>query len=181
MKTNIIHMKNRRILNGRNLPSANEEAGAPLSARVVQVGPLFALATVLGEPSLGKVRVDHRLIVGREPMRVGDRLMLGPVEYLPAGPRALSARRSQSRCATTHSAACRAKRAIPGRSRGSITRVAKTGRFGQITELPTGRQYFVHSSQLQPGTILQLDSPVSFTPAKTPRGLVALEVRSICE
>jgi len=150
--------------------------GERVRVEVVQVGPLFALAKVVGKPGLGKIRVDHKLIDGPQPLCIGDSLVLGPIEYLRTGPRALSVRRLEP--AKGNLLSSQRRRPVFHRCRGSITRIAASGTFGQITEAVTGRRFFVHTSQLRPGAHLHFNSEVSFTPAETPRGLVALEVHS---
>jgi hypothetical protein len=64
-------------------------------AQIIQVGPIFALAAVVGNEALGKVRVDHRLLNGSGPAQLGDALIIGPLEFLPAGPSAQAAWRSR--------------------------------------------------------------------------------------
>jgi hypothetical protein len=179
MKTYENRSGNHRIaFTRRCLHKVEGEAPSSLPAQVVQVGPLFALANVVGRPTLGKVRVDHDLIEGPEPLQVGDLLILGAIEYLSAGPRAMRACRQRH---VTRDLPNRSKGQPSHRCRGSITRVSEAGNFGQITESITGRRFFVHTSQFSCGSPLRLNSTVSFTPAETPRGLVALEVRSISE
>src|ERR1051325_3597933 len=63
-------------------------------AQVVQVGPHFALATVIANEALGTVRMDHHLLKGSGPAQIGDELIIGPLEFLPAGPRAQAAWRT---------------------------------------------------------------------------------------
>jgi cold shock CspA family protein len=143
-------------------------------AQVLQVGPVFALTAVVNNEALGKVRVDHHLLNGSGPAQLGDELIIGPLEFLPAGPRAQAAWRTRldghQRQQPNHCAS-------PKRCRGVVTRVAPTGNFGQITETPDGRPFFVHHSQLQAGAMLRIGFPLSFLPAKTPRGWSALAVR----
>ena len=144
-------------------------------AQVVQVGPHYALVAVVANEALGTVRVDHHLLNGSGSARIGDELIVGPLEFLPAGPRAQSAWRT---ClAPQHRQPQRNVCLAPNRCRGVITRVAATGAFGQAIETPSGRPFFVHHSQLQSGAALRIGCPVSFIPAKTPRGWSALEVR----
>jgi cold shock CspA family protein len=159
-------------------------------AQVAQVGPLFALAEVADNKALGKVRVDHSLLNGAGAAQLGDTLIVGPLQFLPAGPRAVCAwpTRAASPMRTAarpinpwshHSipATSQYHAPVPRRNKGTVTRVAQTGAFGQITDERDGQQYFVHSSQLQRGALLRLGARVSFMPAKTPRGLSAIEVQ----
>lgn len=144
-------------------------------AQVVQVGAQFALAAVVANEALGTVRVDHHLLNGSGPARMGDELIIGPLEFLPAGPRAQAAWRT---ClAPLHRQPQWNASLMPNRCRGIITRVAATGAFGQAIETPSGRPFFVHRSQLQGGAALRIGCSVSFIPARTPRGWSALEVR----
>jgi len=160
-------------------------------AQVAQVGPLFALAEVADNKALGKVRVDHSLLNGSGPAQLGDSLIIGPLQFLPAGPRAVCAwptrtsspvrplvRPFHYRSGPAVQPARQYSNPAPRRNRGTVTRVAPTGAFGQITDEHNGDQFFVHHSQLQGGAILRIGARVSFTSAKTPRGLSALEVQS---
>src|SRR5262245_42079326 len=54
-------------------------------ARVIRVGRLFALAAVIGNEALTKVRVDHHLLNGCGPVQIGEELIVGPLEFLPEG------------------------------------------------------------------------------------------------
>jgi cold shock CspA family protein len=156
----------------------------------VGVGPHYALVEVPDNKALGKIRVDHSLLNGSGPAHLGDTLIVGPLQYLPAGPRALCAwptgrsslalpatRPVQPRSAPPIPASHQYHTPTPRRNKGTVTRVAQTGAFGQITDERDGQQYFVHSSQLQRGAILRIGARVSFLPAKTPRGLSAIEVQ----
>jgi cold shock CspA family protein len=150
-------------------------------AQVAQVGPLFALAEVADNKALGKVRVDHNLLNGSGPAQLGDTLIIGPLQFLPAGPRAACAwpagRPSLQRPQPARPP-MRPHQAPPAwRNKGTITRVAQTGAFGQVTDERDGQQYFVHTSQLQRGALLRIGAHVSFLPARTPRGLSAIEVQ----
>jgi cold shock CspA family protein len=143
-------------------------------AQIIQVGPIFALAAVVGNEALGKVRVDHQLFSGSGPVQFGETLIIGPLEFLPAGALAQAAWRSPfagGQALQLNGCAGRERR------KGVVTRVAPTGNFGQITEAPSGRPFFVHRSQLQGGATLRIGCSLSFLPAKTPRGWSALEVR----
>ncbi len=144
-------------------------------AQVVQVGPHFALVAVLSNEALGTVRVDHHLLDGSGPAGIGDELIIGPLEFRSAGPRAQAAWRT---CLVPQHRQARRNACLAlNRCRGVITKVAATGAFGQAIETPSGRPFFVHHSQLQGGAALRIGCPVSFIPAKTPRGWSALEVR----
>ena len=159
-------------------------------AQVAQVGPLFALAEVADNKALGKVRIDYNLLNGSGPAHLGDTLIIGPLQFFPAGPRAVCAwpsRTSSPARPLTRPVHPRSGPSIPAsrpyhtpaprRNKGTVTRVAQTGAFGQITDERDGQQYFVHASQLQRGALLRIGACVSFLPAKTPRGLSAIEVQ----
>jgi hypothetical protein len=55
-------------------------------SRIVGTGPHFALAEVVGNPALPKVRVDHRHF-GRT-LAIGEAVLVGSLHFEPAGPRA---------------------------------------------------------------------------------------------
>lgn len=152
-------------------------------AQVTQVGPIFALLEVADNKALGKVRVDHNLLNGSGPAQLGDTLMIGPLQFLPAGPRAVCAwpaGRSRLQHPQPVRSPMRHLQASPTRrNKGTVTRVAQTGAFGQITDERDGQQYFVHASQLQRGALLRIGARVSFLPARTPRGLSAIEVQPV--
>ena len=158
--------------------------------QVVQVGPIFALLTIAGNEALSKVRVDHALLNGSGPILLGDTLIVGPLDFLATGPRARAA--WPSRAEVQHRpGTCgvqpRGGTAIPTyrqrpvsklhRNRGTVTRVAPTGAFGQVTDQRNGAQYFVHHSALQRGAMLRIGARVSYTPARNPQGLLALLVQ----
>lgn len=143
-------------------------------AQVIQVGPIFGLAAVARNEALGKIRVDHKLLNGSGPLQLGDALIIGPLEFLPAGPRAQAAWRTR---VMTYSLPYQNAGRAEARCWGIVSRVAPNGNYGQITEKPGGRRFFVHCSQLQGGALLRLGDHLSFLPAKTPRGWSALEVR----
>jgi hypothetical protein len=108
------------------------------------------LAAVVANEALRTVRVDHHLLNGSGPARIGDELIIGPLEFLPTGPRAQAAWRT-CLAPPRHRQAQRNVCLPPNRCRGVITRVAATGAFGQAIETPSGRPFFVHHSQLQGG------------------------------
>jgi cold shock CspA family protein len=146
-------------------------------AQVVQVGPIFALAAIAGNDALAKVRVDQALLNGSGPAQLGDILIVGPLDFLPAGPRARAV--WSVRTGSHHHAPpqpANRPQFVPPRNKGTVTRVAPVGTFGEITDERTGSQYFVHQSQLR-GTMLRIGARVSFLPARTPRGLSAIEVQ----
>ncbi len=145
-------------------------------AQVVRVGPVFALAAVVGNDALAKVRVDQALLNGSGPAQLGDTLIVGPLDFLPAGPRARAA--WPVRMANAHYAPLRpANRMhlVPSWNKGTVTRVAPSGTFGQITDERTGSQYFVHQSQLL-GAVLRIGARVLFRSGRNDQGPLALDV-----
>ena len=57
-------------------------------AEVVQVGRLFGLCRIANNTAMPSVRVDHGLLSGVMPLTVGQVLLVGPLTFEEAGPRA---------------------------------------------------------------------------------------------
>jgi cold shock CspA family protein len=138
--------------------------------QIAQTGPVFCLAIVASNRALRQVRVDTALLNGRQ-TQVGSILLLGPIEFLPAGPQAQAAwpvrlvgngQNSQN---------------TPGRKTGVITHVAPTGSHGFLSNERTGASVFVHQTQLRRGATLRVGLRVSYVEASRQRGLAAFDVR----
>jgi cold shock CspA family protein len=148
-------------------------------AQIDRVGPHYSLAVVFGNGAVGKVRVDHSSFDGVRSLGIGDMLIVGPLSFLPEGPKAegawlARAVNSGARRPTRSNGAARATGS--GRQTGVITRVADQGSFGWIASEQTGRLIFVHASQLKRGAVLQPGSRVSFVEAMNDRGPTAYDV-----
>lgn len=131
-----------------------------------QTGPVFGLAVVAGNHALGRVRVDNMLLNGHQ-AQVGSVLLLGPIEFAPAGPKAQAA--WPARLVPDRQPA-------PDRKRGVITQVAPAGTWGWISDERTGTAVFVHRTQLRRGASLTVGLRVSYVAAQNERGLAAFDV-----
>jgi cold shock CspA family protein len=132
-----------------------------------QLGPVFGLAVVAGNQALGRVRVDNTLLNGHQ-AQVGSVLLLGPIEFVPAGPKAHAAWPARLVPSNGDGA--------PARKHGVITQVAPAGTYGWISDERTGTAVFVHRTQLRRGATLMVGLRVSYVAAQNERGLAAFDV-----
>ncbi|MFM9966006.1 MAG: cold-shock protein [Planctomycetaceae bacterium] len=138
---------------------------------VMQTGSLFSLGQVIG-PSLPAVKVDHRVLAFVGGVRVGDRLLAGPLNWAATGPTAQHAWRLNN--TPPNNAWSNTRPTTPSRRLGIITHVHTTGAYGHIRG-PQGADVFVHISDCRPG-LLRLGQRVSFAVTTTPRGQKAVDV-----
>jgi cold shock CspA family protein len=141
-------------------------------ARVERTGPLYSLARVANN-SLGTVRIDHVSLNGVGPVVIGDVLIVGCLQYLPEGPRATAIWRAPVAPIVPTVAP-----PVPqmGRQFGVITWVHPLGKYGTITGEQTGRQVFVHHTQIRRGARLLQGLRVSYVEGMNPRGPAAFDV-----
>lgn len=133
--------------------------------QIEQTGPVFSLAVVAGNQALGRVRVDNTVLNGQA--QVGRVFLLGPIEFAPAGPKALAA--WPARLVSPRPPAS-------ARATGVITYVAPAGTWGRLSDERTGTVVFVHRTQLQRGATLTVGLRASYVAAQTERGLAAFDV-----
>lgn len=144
-------------------------------AQVERTGPVYSLARVANN-SLGTVRIDHVSLNGVGPVGVGDLLIVGCLQYLPEGPRATAIWRAP--VAPIVPTAVPVAPPVPqiGRQTGIITWVHPLGKYGTITGEHTGRQVFVHHTQLRRGARLLQGLRVCYVEGMNPRGPAAFDV-----
>jgi cold shock CspA family protein len=145
-------------------------------ARVAQVGPLFGLAEVPGNAAMPRVRVDQALLNGDGPMAVGDVLVVGPITYAPAGPRAQAAWRMRP-AETRDPRPAPAPRPAPRDDwKLGTLKVLKGPDWGFLHPLDGGPDVFVHARSLRGGATLSFGLRLRFKQVVTAKGLAALEV-----
>jgi cold shock CspA family protein len=158
-------------------------------ASVISAGPHFALAAVTGNFALRSVLVPKEILAN---LAVGEQVLIGGIEYRPAGPRALAASRAgqseprprlgllkpkapsrePSLLFPEHRTAVHALREV-----GVIASVAGSGTFGRIIADRTGDSVFLPGSALMPGASLKPGLRVSFLREVAPKGPVAKAVQ----
>ena len=104
--------------------------------KVVSLGPQFGLAAVANNAYLPCVRVNHALLNGAGPLRLGQVLLVGPLVFEPAGPRAQGAWPVACRTRVQHATI---------RKLGIITAVK--GGFGFLQPADGSPDQFFHFSQ----------------------------------
>ena len=137
-------------------------------AEVVQTGSLFGLARVANNAALPLVRVDQGLLNGSGPMRLGAVLLIGPLEYLPNGPRA--------KAVWPVSVQQTAPPIRPANiERLGVISAVKAGGFGFIRS-DGGADVFWHVTELH-GFTPFVGMRVAYTPISDDRGVKARNVR----
>jgi cold shock CspA family protein len=145
-------------------------------AQVERTGPLFSLGRVANNQAIGPVRIDHGVVHGFGTVSMGDLLIVGPLDFLPEGPRATAAWRVQVQ---TNGSLFPHNTPVPTRHDrhfGVITRVNDFGAYGFVSDERTGSTVFVHATQLRMGARLQVGQRVSYVLATNPRGPAAFDV-----
>lgn len=144
-------------------------------AQVSKTGPHFVLAVSGGNPSLSPIRIDNVVLNSQgvgAPM-LGDRMIVGPLNYELNGPTALGV----WRITTPPPVPFMVPRPMGGlRNSGVITWVAPTGSHGFITSDQAGLRVFVHRSSLRPGTYLACGMRVRYLQGDNGKGPAAFEV-----
>jgi len=135
-------------------------------ARVIDTGPYYALGRVKGNSALSSVRIEHADF-GRQ-LAVGERVLIGPITYHPAGPQAEHA----------WPAPHEFRRRPTQYELGIVVSVAVNGSFGWVEASHGGQRLFVHFSQVESGR-LELGMRVAFRPAAGPKGPLALAIRQV--
>ncbi len=135
--------------------------------QVVRVGPHFALAHVEGNGVLGSVRVDYAALNGCG-AQVGQVIVLGPIAFVPEGPRAEHAWRPE---------VAKPVGQRKGEKTGVVVYVAPDAAYGRVLCEQTGREVFVHRSQLARGLVLRAGLRVSFVEGDMGRGPAAFAVQ----
>lgn len=142
-------------------------------AQVSAVGGLHVQAIAAGNQALGALRLEHNVFNGSGPAKVGQTYLVGPLDYTPAGVKALGAwpievlpQQPRNR-----------PQPPAHRESGIITEVHHSGQFGRITA--GTRQYFVHINQLCAGAVLREGARCSFVVTQQPKGTAATDVRPV--
>ena len=138
-------------------------------AKVFRTGPFFSIGDIANNPRLGTVRIDHSSIRNSRPVRLGDIVLVGPLTFHADG-------RVRAEMGWIVGAD---NPLAPHRRSGFISHVAAAGSFGKVTELGTGVDYFVHSTQLKDGLVFIVGSACTFIPSETHRGKEARDVRPV--
>ena len=136
----------------------------------------FVLGEVQGNRTMSAVRVDRGLLATNDLVSRGDDLLVGPLHYLPAGPKAHAA--WPARVGRAQANGEPGQKKGPNRRTGMITEVHASRAYGRITEERTGKRVFVHGSQLGNGITLAVGQRVSYIEAADERGPMAVDVRS---
>ncbi len=132
-------------------------------ASVMTTGPSYSMASVAGNPALGKIRVHHSALSGNGLPRVGDTMLIGEIEFGHVGHEAKTAW-----CITAHAGL--------GRQTGTV--IFYQGTWGKITRDRDGQEVFVHETQVRAISAKRIGARVSFVAADNGRGLAAFDVRA---
>ena len=148
--------------------------------RVLSTGPHYALAEVLGNRVLPRVRVDH-VHFGRV-LAIGELVLMGPLQFEAAGPKAGNGwlapvtRPTPPQFAAPRPSASH-QSASPSRTLGlGQLEVGLVTTQSQVVSERFGVVYVVPGSAWRHG-VLPAGSRVVFRPASGQRGPVALDVR----
>jgi hypothetical protein len=152
-------------------------------ALVITTGARFSMVAVKGNQVLNKVRVDHDAVFGGERVAVGDTLLAGAITMAEPGPLATRAwpfrvpefRNGQQGAPQRPAFVPPPPR--PVRHVGTVTRVHPSGKFAEVLEDGTGHRFFAHHTTFVNSAKMMTGFRVCFTPAKTERGLAALDIR----
>jgi cold shock CspA family protein len=156
---------------------------------ITSTGPAFSIGVVLGNSTLGKLRIDHHSVNGTDRVGIGDLLLVGPLGFLGNGHVIaqhgwLMNGGNGARCINqnghsrgTGNGHYRQNHPANERRFGYISHVAERGTFGRIIDSATGLDYFVHANQLRGGMILLEGRACTFTAGTNERGRIAYEVR----
>jgi hypothetical protein len=135
-------------------------------------GELYAVASVEGNPSLNRVRIDLGAVVGGLRVSVGDTLLIGEIHQQGAG-------MSAALVLLLAPAAKPAPRPVPavalGRSTGTI--IFTRGTWGKISSDADGSEIFAHQVQWRPTFPMQVGQRCSFVKAPTDKGVAAFDIR----
>ena len=134
---------------------------------VIQVGHLFGLCRIANNPAMPTVRVDHDLLNGAGPLTVGQVLLIGPLTFEDAGPRAQGA----------WSVQCNGARKPAAVDRLGTVWVLKAG-YGFIKPADGSPNAFFHFSECV-GFAPMIGVRVRYTPRTDPRGPQAVHVRRV--
>jgi cold shock CspA family protein len=138
-------------------------------AEVIQVGHLFGLCRVANNTAMPTVRVDHGLLNGAASLSVGQVLLIGPLAYEGAGPKAQGAWLVNGNGHRNHNGAAVEKF-------GQVW-ILKAG-YGFIKPADGGANAFFHFSECV-GFAPMVGMHVRYTPRTDPRGPKAFGVRPV--
>lgn len=134
-------------------------------ARIVSLGGRFGLAAVANNAQIPPVRVDHGLLNGAGPLQLGQVLLVGPLAFEPAGPRAEGA----------WPVVCGMPvRPAAVRKLGTVTAVKPS--YGFLRPADGSPDLFFHFSQCH-GFVPVVGTVVEFALADSPRGVQAANLR----
>jgi len=147
-------------------------------------GGWFSWVAVRGNGVFNRVKVPHEVIFGGGKIGVGDSLLIGGIKMTGEAPEATMAwrfgasgnnRYHAGKPLNPHPFSPRPPRLA--RNVGTVSRVHPTGKFAEILEDRSGQRYFAHQSQFENAARMLPGFRVSFTAAKTERGLAALDIK----
>jgi hypothetical protein len=149
----------------------------------INTGGRFIRVAVRGNQMLNRVCVPHNVIYGGEKISVGDSLLIGGIKMTGEEPEATMAWPFRANGSNGHHAGKPAnpRPLLPRPPRltrhfGTVSRVHSSGNFAEILEDRTGRRLFAHASNFN-GAQMAAGYRCSFTPAVTPRGPAALDIK----
>ena len=136
---------------------------------VIQVGHLFGLCRVANNLAMPTVQVDHGLLNGAGPLSVGQVLLIGPLTFEGAGPKAQGAWLVKVNGTSNHN------RTVVEKS-GKVW-ILKAG-YGFIKPADGSANAFFHFSQCV-GFAPTVGMHVRYTPRINPRGPQAVGVHLV--
>lgn len=168
----------------RYMDIASGKATTVFEGLIINTGPRFSLVAVKGNQVLNRVRVEHTAVFGGEKVTVGDSLLIGTITIMETGPVATKAWPFRASGPHHHNGNIggnhRPPATPPPRSAshiGTVSRVHPSGKFAEVLEDRTGHRYFAHMAQFKGGARMTAGFRITFSPAKTERGPVALDIK----